>query len=228
MNGNAQATVTGVQQLHRRGESSKSLHILAKTFHRHNWIYFLSKPSPSAKAPKCHPTCFSALYKSPPRFTKERGYQLGVCKCVYVGVCESVCVCACIRLGGKIKAAGEACLQSFKIWTSLLCLSCWQFSTESLVQAVPYSKKIIWIFGKALCETFSERSLNHCGLPKWWITHHRLESSSMLSQSFFFSWSPLHFSSGSERHREKLCDDVVRRARKGPGWSGETHQQDLQ
>lgn len=100
--------------------------------------------------------------------------------------CARVCICVCIRLGGRIKAAGEACLQSFKIWTSLLCLSCWQFSSESLVQTVPYSKKIIWILGKALCETFSEHSLNQCGLAKWWITHRRLESSSMLSQCFFF------------------------------------------
>lgn len=65
MNKNAQATATRVQHLHRWGESLKSLHILAKAFHRHNWVYFLSKPPLSSKAAKCHPTCFSARYKSP-------------------------------------------------------------------------------------------------------------------------------------------------------------------
>lgn len=128
---NAQAVANRVQQLHRWCESSKSLHILAKTFHRHNLSCSLSKTPPSSKDPKCHPTCISAWYKSPLCFTKERGFHLGVCwvhTCAYEGVHESVH----IPRGRKLKAAGEPWLQSSKTLTRLLYLPCWQFLAWSL------------------------------------------------------------------------------------------------
>lgn len=86
MNKNAQATATRVQHLHRWGASWKSLHILAKTFHRHNWVYFLWKPLLSSKAPKCHPTCFSAWYKSPLLDNGKRISPGCVCVCVHACV----------------------------------------------------------------------------------------------------------------------------------------------
>lgn len=57
-----------------------SRHSTDITYH----ISFQIPPPSSSKVPKCHPTCFSAQYKSLPCFTKGRGFHLGVCKCIHV------------------------------------------------------------------------------------------------------------------------------------------------
>lgn len=71
--------------------------------------------------------------------TKEKGFHLGVWKCLNVHLWVVwVCVSVCIRQGGKIKAAGEACLQSFKSLTCLLYLSDQQFFCLSALSGRPF------------------------------------------------------------------------------------------
>lgn len=90
-----------------------------------------------------------------------------MCTCELCG-----CVSVCIRQGGKIKAAGEACLQSFKSLARLLYLSDWQFLSGGLVWTAFCSgiieRFIVLDSSCLLIEPFIHQIQNVLG---WWEQH---------------------------------------------------------